>query len=98
MAKGKKPETKTKNKKASPKPKLALVVPFPEDRVVRDREIENLIRRLRRAKENGLKEVVVIGFYEDESFYQTTNGVNKNDALYLMELARLDIMGLLSTE
>lgn len=91
-----KKEKPPKKLKASPKPKLALVVPFPEDLVVRDRDFENLIRRLRKAKRDGVKEIVVLGFWDDGSFYQTSNGVNRNDALYLMELGRLDVMGLLT--
>lgn len=83
---------KDPKQKASPKPKFSVVTPFPEDRVVRDREIENLIRRLRRAK---LKEVVILGCDEDGMFWQSTNGIDRVDALWFLEMARLDLFNLL---
>lgn len=91
MSKKKEPS----KRKATAKPNLALVVPFPEERIYRDREIENLIRRLRRAKED-LSEVMVLGLDTQGGFYVTTNGVSKETSLWMAELLKLDVMGLLT--
>lgn len=79
-------------KKPSQKPVLSLVVPFPEEKVVIDRSVENLLRRARRAK---LSQAVVLGYKEDGSVFVSTNGLPKKDALWLLELLKLDLFDLL---
>lgn len=86
------PKGKKNKSKVSQKPSLSVVVPFPEDRVVIDRSIENLIRRLRRGK---LKKVFVLGVTESDEYYQTNNGVTQETAAWLFEMGKLDVFGLL---
>lgn len=95
--KDKETKSKTKKQNSSTSPKFEVVVPFPEDRVVRDRNIENLIRRLRRAKED-LSEVIVLGLDVNDELFITTTGTSRKDALWILELAKLDIYGLLGEE
>lgn len=88
-------KTKPPKRNRPRKPKLSVVVPFPEDRVVRYRDFENLIRRLRRAKEH-LSDILILGVLPDNSLYVQSNGISKKDALWLLEMGKLDVLGLLT--
>ena len=89
--------TKTTKPKASRKPKLSVVVPFPEDKVVRYRDLEKLIRKLRRAKEE-LSDIMILANFTDREreteFFVETNGISRRDALWLLEQVKLDVLGL----
>lgn len=86
---------KKSKRKVSGKPKLSVVVPFPEDKLYRDRQLENLIRRLRRAK---LSEVVIVGTDGDGRYWNDSNGIDRVDCLWLLEVAKMEMMGIINTK
>ncbi len=85
-------EEKTSKRNTPRKPILSVVVPFPEDRVVRDRSVENALRRARRAK---LEQVLIIGYTEEGGFYATSSALDRKDALWLIETQKLDLFNMI---
>lgn len=90
---------KSKDKKEKRKPKLKVVINFPEERIARNKSFDALIKKLKKDRsriENS--PIVILALEDDKYLWSTNNGYNRKDYLWLTELARLDILGLLEEE